>query len=52
VLTTFATDSQEGTQLGRSGKAAVEPLDEDDYTLARAVLADHPIVNTPDSRAT
>jgi hypothetical protein len=52
VLATFATDSQEGTQLGRDNKAAVQPLDEDDYALARAILADHPVVSSPDFRAT
>jgi hypothetical protein len=52
VLATFGADSQEGTQLGRANKAEVQRLDEDDYALARAVLADHPVVSSPDFRAT
>jgi hypothetical protein len=52
VVATFATDSQEGTRLSRSARAAsataLPPLDEEDYTLARAILAGHPTVTTPD----
>lgn len=52
VLATFATDSQEGTGLSRAARAettaALPPLDEEDYALARAILADHPTVTTPD----
>jgi hypothetical protein len=52
VLATFGADSQAGTTLGRAGKAEQPPLDEEDYAQARAVLARHPVVSTPDFRAT
>lgn len=52
VLATFETDSQEGTRLSRAARAestaALPPLDEEDRALARAILADHPTVTTPD----
>lgn len=49
VLATFATDSQTGTNLSREARSesAPPPLDDEDYALARAVLAAHPTVNTP-----
>jgi hypothetical protein len=50
VVETFATDSQAGTNLSRSARAAtpVVPLTPEDYEQVRAVLAEHPIVSTPD----
>jgi hypothetical protein len=47
---TFATDSQEGTVLSRKSRqqnpaAALRP---EDYAQARAVLAEHAVVQTPD----
>jgi len=50
VVGTFATDSQEGTTLSRSARAAapVAPLTPEDYEQLRAVLAEHPVVSTPD----
>jgi hypothetical protein len=51
LLATFGTDSQEGTKLARDNRVEVEPLGEDDYVQARAVLAEHPVVTRPDHRA-
>ncbi len=48
LLATFGTDSQAGTDLARDNRPAVEPLD---HAQARAVLAEHPVVTTPDHRA-
>ncbi|CAA9276457.1 MAG: hypothetical protein AVDCRST_MAG41-3265 [uncultured Corynebacteriales bacterium] len=50
VLATFATDSQEGTNLSRSARAAapVAGLTADDLAQLRAVLAEHPVISTPD----
>jgi hypothetical protein len=49
VLATFGTDSQSGTNLSRSARSesAPPPLDDEDYALARAVLASHPTVTDP-----
>ena len=51
VLATFGTDSQEGTALSRSGRAGTPAPGPEDYAVTRAVLAEHPVVNTPDYRA-
>jgi hypothetical protein len=51
LLATFASDSQEGTQLARANRPTIAPLTDDDYAQARAVLAEHPVVTTPDHRA-
>jgi hypothetical protein len=47
---TFSTDSQEGTELSRRSRETnpAPPLSPDDYAQARAVLAEHPTVQTPD----
>lgn len=47
---TFAADSQEGTALSRASRQRTETpvLREDEYALARAVLAEHPTINVPD----
>lgn len=51
VVATFATDSQEGTRLSRAARAertaALPQLDDEDYALARKVLAAHPVVTVP-----
>lgn len=50
VYDTFSTDSQEGTALSRASRRRkpAPALSPDDYAAARAVLAEHPIVQTPD----
>jgi hypothetical protein len=50
LLATFATDSQAGTRLSRANRPEIAPLTPEDYTQARAVLAEHPVVTTPDHR--
>lgn len=50
VLATFAADSQEGTALSRASRRAnpAPALCPADYAQARAVLAEHATVRTPD----
>lgn len=50
VVETFATDSQTGTALSREARAAAAPSapTPEDHAALRAVLAEHPVVNTPD----
>jgi hypothetical protein len=47
---TFSTDSQEGTVLSLASRQRnpAPPLRLEDYAEARAVLAEHPIIRTPD----
>jgi Sulfotransferase domain len=47
---TFSTDSQEGTVLSRASRqqAPAPTLSPADYEQARAVLAEHPTIRTPD----
>lgn len=50
VHDTFATDSQEGTMLSRASRERnpAPALSPEDYAQTRAVIAEHPVVRTPD----